>query len=367
MQLEYATNGKKGSVERDRAPYLLASRLYHHRLFPIWPSLSRGEHLSAKTMLVPKSLDQGLMNTFGLLRFTKYSHKQTSTILGDIPKLICTKFSKHIDPGLMSSELIINGTNENRISVSDLEDRFSLSIQDGSNLVKGLIHPLEDEILSSLVIAENSLGELKRAGKTAKSAATLQATLKRFASRLAKRSLGSNFGVCCNKELFESYSKIVASDEQAINIARKGLKKILNGNANKFQAELTTTFGQPVAQTSKQVTLNLDTSINVKSVDPIRAEGYPKTYLPFLEVEGHYIPITFTLFEALIAIENGLFTASLSSEVYSLLDRVQALVSGRVVRDAGVLNDDPIISLGNSNNAIELINGNFRYCERSSI
>lgn len=366
IQLDYATNGEIGSVERDRAPYLLASRLYHHRLFPIWPSLTSGDHLEARRTFRPKSLDPGLRNSIGLLKFTSYSYKQTSTILGDIPKLISTKFSRHIDPGLMSNKLIINGNNEDPVSVIDLEDRFSLSIQAGFDLVRGLIHPLEEDVLSALAVAENSLGEHKRSGKTAKSAATLQSSLKRFASRLVKRSIGTATGICKNKELFESYSSIVSSDENAIRSARKGLKKILNGNSTRFQAELTTTFGQPVAQASKQVTLNLETSVNVRTVGTAEGEGYPKTYLPFLEVEGHFIPITFTLFEALIAIENGLSTSSLPSEVYSLLDRVQALVSGRVVRDSTVLSDDPIISLGNSNHVIELINGNFRYYDRSS-
>ena len=89
--------------------------------------------------------------------------------------------------------------------------------------------------------------------------------------------------------------------------------------------------------------------------------------MPFLEVEGHHIPITFDLFKALSAIEQGLFTASLSSEVYSLLDRVQALVAGRVVRDPDVIGDDPTILLGNMQGSIELVSGKFLYSERSPI
>ena len=366
-QLDYVNNNQKDSVEKDRAPYLMASRLYHHRLFPLWPGLSRGEHLKARNMLSSRSLEPGISNTLSLLKFTRYSKSETSRAVGDIPNLILHKFSSHLDPAAMSCGQTIHKTATTQVSVFDLEDRFSLSIEDGAALIKGAIHPLEEKILEDLSTAERSLGELKRTGNSAKSAATLQASIKRFASRLVKRSLGTRLGICNNKELFESYSNIVASDEQALNNARKGLKKILNGNKNKFHAELTTTFGQRVAQISRQASLILDTAINVKLVNHTKTDAHPKTYLPFLEVEGHHIPITFDLFKALSAIEQGLFTASLSSEVYSLLDRVQALVAGRVVRDPDVIGDDPTILLGNMQGSIELVSGKFLYSERSPI
>ena len=366
-QSKRALTGKDGSVEKDRASYLLASRLYHHRLFPLWPALSKGEHKKSMSIVGPKSLDAGIRNAYGFTRFTRFSKEQTSNTIGDIPKLIVTKFSRYIDPALMSNQLILSATATQNITVHNLEDRFSLSVKDGAALVKGLIHPLEQDILNNLILADESLGLLKNIAKSAKSATVLQNSIRRFSSKLSKRSMGTEVGICFNKTLFDSYSEIVASDTQAINSARKGLKRILNGRNNKFQAELTTTFGQPVAQISKQVTFNLDTPINVKSVDPILKQGYPKTYLPFLQVEGHHIPITFTLFEALDAVEKGLFLASLSPEVYSLLDRVKALISGRVIRDKAVLDEDPTIYLGKTTGLIEISNGRFIYSEGSII
>ena len=90
-----------------------------------------------------------------------------------------------------------------------------------------------------------------------------------------------------------------------------------------------------------------------------------QNYIPFLRVENHYIPITFALFDALTAIDNGLLAASLPTEVYSPLDRATAMVSGRIVRHEEILSDDPIISLGNSGHVIEIINKKFSFSKRN--
>jgi hypothetical protein len=66
-------------------------------------------------------------------------------------------------------------------------------------------------------------------------------------------------------------------------------------------------------------------------------------------------------------VEKGLFVASLSPEVYSLLDRVKALISGRVIRDKTVLDEDPTIYLGKTTGLIEISNGSFIYSEGSTI
>ena len=59
-----------------------------------------------------------------------------------------------------------------------------------------------------------------------------------------KRSLGVKYGFFKNSELFSAYSTVVDSDPEALNNARKGLKKFLNNHTSKFIAELNTTFGQ---------------------------------------------------------------------------------------------------------------------------
>ena len=366
LQVSAMVNRPTGTPERDRAPYLLVSRLYYHRLFPLWPSLTKGDHRKAKDALNLNAIDQDLSYGLSLLKFTRDSAKTTSSVVGDIPKLITNKFSTNLDPALLDGNELLH-VSDLDMTFTDLEDLFSLSIKEGLGCINNYLHPLEQNLLTNLADADTALSELKKSGVSAKSAGLLQRTLKRFSIRLVKRSIGTRQGICKNRDLFESYSMVVNADPKELNNARKGLRKILHGGSASFRAELTTTFGQPVAKAEKKITLNLDTSIGVRHVPIISDNRYPKSYLPFLSIENHYIPITFDLFMALTAIDNGLLTASLPPEVYSLLDRVTALVAGQVVRDESILIDDPTITFGISNDRVELINGVFVYSQGSSI
>lgn len=365
LQVNAMVNRPTGSPERDRAPYLLMSRLYHHRLFPLWPSLTKGDHRKAKDALNLRTIDQDLAYGLGLLKFTRDSAKATNSIVGDIPKLIANKFSTYLDPALLSGNELLP-IDDLDMTFSNLEDLFSLSIKEGVDCIKNHVHPLEQHLLSNLANADYALSDLKKSGISAKSAGLLQRSLKRFSIRLVKRSMGTRHGISKNKHLFQSYSMVINADPKELNNARKGLRKILHGGSTSFRAELTTTFGQPVAKAEKQIRLNINTAISVRPEPIISDDQYPKSYLPFLSIENHFIPITFDLFEALTAIDNGLLTASLHPEVYSLLDRVTALVSGRVVRDKTILFDDPVITFGTSNDSVELINNEFVYSQGSS-
>jgi hypothetical protein len=170
--------------------------------------------------------------------------------------------------------------------------------------------------------------------------------------------LGTRNGVCQNTDAFKHYLK-ATKESDVLNGVRKGLKNLLHDSNNQFRAGLATTFGQPVAHRSKDVALLLDSPIRVTSIDVSEREGRPKDYLPYLLVDEHFVPVTFDLFQALNDVNDGLHDASLPSEIYSLLDRVKSLVSGRVVRDKKLLSEDPMIVLGSSKDIIEYVNGKF--------
>ena len=358
-QYRLATDGKPGSVERDRAPYLLMSHLYHHRLFPRWPSFNTGQHFNAKRELFKVSNnDSGLANAAGFFRFTMRAKYLATLVSGDVPVRVRDFLGPQLDPAMATGDEVLFTRDGGSTTVTDVEDCFSLSIGDGLDLVGSQLETLERDVLERLRLADESLMEDKFPRKRTKQARLLQSTLRQFASRLAKRSIGTKHGVCLNSHLFKHYLE-ATYDKKVIHDVRNGLKGLLNDSKNQFRAGLATTFGQPVAHRSRDVSLSIDQPITVNVAKKQSADGRPVDYLPYLLVDKHYIALTFDLFTALDEVNNGLHDASLPSEIYSLLDRVKSLVSGRVVRDESVLENDPKITLGSSKDVIEYDNGEF--------
>lgn len=358
-QYRISKEGKQGSNERDRAPYLLMSHLYFHRLFPRVPGFDKGLHREAKIALFKLSdTDNGLMAVKGFFRFSSHAKQIAFNISGDVPIRLRTMLGPKMDPALSTGEDVLFTRGAENTTVNDVEDIFSLSISDGLVLVGSQLETLERDVLELLRLGDESLMEEKFPSNRTKQARLLQSTLRQYSARLVKRSLGTRNGVCQNTTAFKDYLK-ATKDTDVLNGVRRGLKNLLHDSNNKFRAGLATTFGQPVAHRSKDVALLLGSSIRVTSLDVSEREGRPKDYLPYLLVDEHYVPVTFDLFQALNDVSNGLHAASLPSEIYSLLDRVKSLVSGRVVRDKKLLSEDPIIVLGSSKDVIEYVNGKF--------
>jgi hypothetical protein len=360
-QHRLATDGRVGSTERDRAPYLLMSRLYHHRLFPRWPSFNKGAHLAAKRALFKAaSQDKGLNFATGLFRFTMRVKYFSSLTNGDVPLRVRQTLGPQLDPALSTGDSVLFTRDDKSTTVTDVEDRFSLSVRDGLGLVASQIETLERDVLEHLAAADESLMEDKFPRNRNKQARLRQSTIRQFSARVTKRSLGVKNCICLNSTYFAEYVD-ATKQAKALNRVRKGLKGLLNDSSNQFRAALATTFGQPVAHRSRDVTLLIGSSINVAVPKKSGQEGRPVDYLPFLSVDKHYVALTFDLFMALVEIDEGLHDASLPSEIYSLLDRVKSLVSGRVVRDEDILSDDPKIILGSSNDVIEYVNDEFMF------
>lgn len=360
-QYRLSNEGAAGSSEKDRAPYLLMSRLYQHRLFPVWPSFDRGEHRKSKQLLFKGSeLDRGINSAKAFFRYAVYSKTFNSGLNGDIPERIRTAFFPILDPSLAPQNAILFTKSGKDVLVAEVEDMFSLSISEGLKLVGSQLETLERDVLNQLAEADESLMEDKFPRNRMKEASLLQSTIRQFASRLVKRSIGTKNGVCRD---FETFNLYVAATEEfgVLNEVRKALKSLLNDANNRFCAGLATTFGQPIAHKSRDVSLVLDSPIPVSRVKKEMVSGRPKEYLPYLQVDKHYVPLTFELFKALLSVNSGLHESSLPHEIYSLLDRVKSLVSGRVVRDPNVLADDPCILLGNSGDVIDYTGGEFVY------
>ena len=72
-----------------------------------------------------------------------------------------------------------------------MEREFSLSVKDGLNGITSQIEPLERDILKLAASADESLTEDKFPRNHSRKCRLLQTTLRQFASRLVKRSIGT--------------------------------------------------------------------------------------------------------------------------------------------------------------------------------
>lgn len=360
-QHRLAREGRAGTLERDRAPYLLASRLYHHRLFPAWPGFDRGEHRKAKhALLKDESGDPGLARAKAFFRFMARASDLAALASGDVPDRVRRSFCSTLDPALATGDAVLISRPGEEYSISQIEDRFSMSIREGLELVSTQIEPLERDILEQLAEADESLVEDRFPRNRTRQARLLQATLRQFAARFVKRSLGARRGICRDNELFAEYLEAI-NNRSELQAVRKEMRKLLHDADGRFRAGLATTFGQPVAERSRDVALMLRDNIKIRAHPPSGGGDRPQSLLPYLVVKGHAVALTFDLFRALGDVSDGLHEASLPPEIYSLLDRVKSMVSGKVVRDPDILADEPTIVLGSGRESIEYVDGRFEF------
>jgi hypothetical protein len=158
----------------------------------------------------------------------------------------------------------------------------------------------------------------------------------------------------------------VVENRSDLMTVRRQLKKLLHDDRNRFEASLVSTFGQPLAQQSREVTL-LTQAVPVKERSATHEEGRPKEFLPYLQVGQSIVPLTFTLFKALKEVVSGLHEASLPSEIFTLLNGVKSLVSGQLVRSEAVLEEEAYIRLGGLREGIEIVEGRFRIIDDEEI
>tara|TARA_Y100000031_G_scaffold150124_1_gene188978 strand:- start:593 stop:1087 length:495 start_codon:yes stop_codon:yes gene_type:complete len=154
--------------------------------------------------------------------------------------------------------------------------------------------------------------------------------------------------------MFKSYANVNGNPVAFKNV-RKHLSKLLQ-DRNTFKAQLATTFGQPVAQRDRNITL-ITKQIKIKPLKHTNTTNRPIDTLPYLLVQESRIPVTFPLFKALNSVDFGLQEASLPEEIFALLDGVKSIVSGQIVRDKDLSEDDVILEIGAERMSIEIVNG----------
>ena len=164
-----------------------------------------------------------------------------------IESLLYGKFSTQLDPVNYSGSMTIT----QNLSVDEIEQGFSHSIDLAYNEIKNSLTVLERKLFDVISKIENHIDDLSGVGGSLKEPnpavrENFHFALKTFASRFFKRSLGVRIGFYnqCD-ELIEFNSHIGIEDEQ--KTLKKTFSSLIN-NGRSFNGSLITTFGQPLLQ-----------------------------------------------------------------------------------------------------------------------
>jgi hypothetical protein len=358
-QHELIQAGRPDDSAKARAPYHLVERLYYHRLFPRWPSLDRGDHRKAKAIFQNASFSTTVSKDF--YRFLAHSASPGDMAPGEIAGRLRNSFSELLDPALARGDTKLFSRGNEDYSVNEVEELFSLSVQEGFNVTDRQLEPLEKDLLRQLIQADEALIEENFPRTKAHQVKLLQSSLRQFCARLVKRSIGARRGICRDLDCFELYEKALHQPGELLEVRRQ-LRKLLHDDRNRFRASLVTTFGQPLAQRSRDIVL-LTRAMSVKEIRALPNIGRPPEQMPYIRVDKQVIPLTFSLFKALREVVAGLHDASLPAEIFALLNGIKSLVSGRIVRDDTILEEDSRIELGDSGQGIEIVAGKFHFTD----
>jgi len=357
-----ANDSGANGPDRDRAPFVLASRLYHHRLFPRWPSFDHGGHRAAKHEILKEGAQgDGIGAARAFFRFMARAGDLASKARGEVPSRLRKSLAPVLDPAASpANQVMFERGGQSPTTVGLIEEAFSLSIRAGLDLVGTQITTLERDVLKLLERADEVLSGDGFPGNRTHHARLLGSAIRQYAVRLVKRSLGTRRGVCRDVEHYRNYLGAMG-DGTKMGEVRRQLQKLLNHQQGEFRAPLATTFGQPVAERSRDVTLIIPRTVQVQAVQPPTTLRRPREPLKYLRVRQHPVAVTFELFRALQEIAGGRHPASLPADIYGHLDRTRSMVAGSLVRDPDTLADGPRILFGLSGDEVEYMDGHFAF------
>ena len=216
--------------------------------------------MTSKSVLPGAAFAKGIERAKEFFGFLAYS--TSKEVSGDIQSIVRGSLSEFLDPALAPADAVVLLKGTKQSSVGAIEELFSLSVREGIEVVKNSLEPLERELLSQLADADDALIEENFPRNKAHQVKLLQSSVRQYCSRLVKRSLGTRRALCKDLDAFLAYDKAMRDSRELLDV-RKQMKKLLHDDKNRFRASLVTTFGQPVAQRSRDIVL-LTQSVQVK-------------------------------------------------------------------------------------------------------
>lgn len=328
-----------------QARFALAARLYQHALFPTWPPLSAARDDARKACKDSTSgnreATRAILDYFGQRR----DNEETQ-----VRRLLHASLAPALDSAQAEPEVQLT---ERRV-VRDLDVAFSRGSKEGKERCRATqdLCELDRRVLESLELAEEAVAQGNVPRSRFFEAQRVQVVLRQIAARYAKRSVLVRRGVSRDEALFRRYEEAATNDE-ALRRLQKAFSALVN-QGDGFRASLLRCVGQPRRSPARDVVLVTGrVRARAKSIPSLSASDRAPTITPFLEVEvgreHHPIALTFSLFKALVRLDEGCHQASLPADVLALVQGLESRVAGRRVRDEEVLHDEEVY--------IELLDG----------
>jgi len=340
----------KVDSQRLRAPFLLASTLYQHALFCVWPRLnSRG--LRAEIRELEMHNDSGLMGFHFFLSAARDS-SVPSTLK---PQLL--GLADSLDPALAEPSSKIELSTRDLFFGKDIDARFSQSVGEGLAQVRRQLSVLEVDLLERLERTDELLSSSAIRRRKPATARRVQNLIRDFACRLVRRSLGVRHGVTRERDVLADFEKVMSGDTQLLHKAVKQVEALIN-DKDHFVVILNSTFGEPLVPQPRRSTVRTAKQ-KVKPVESLVA-GRPAPTVRFLSIggRGHPLALTYELFRSVRELEAGMLPASLPRPVVALLDTTRARLAGTVVRDEEML-DGAELRIGTRDTVISRELGEF--------
>lgn len=349
-ELTLRSSSSRTDVQKLRAPFLLASSLYQHALFSVWPRINnKGLRPEIRELEIYE--DPGLMGLHYFLTAPRDS-SVPSTL-----KLQLFGLADCLDPALAEplSKIEIEG----RVICfgKDIDARFSQSVGEGLSMVRPHLSVLEIDLLDKLARTDEVLSSPSVRRRRPATARRVQNLIREFSCRFTRRSLGARYGVTREQDILADFEKVTSGNTELLHKAVKQVEALIN-SSEQFEVVLNSTFGEPLVRNSRRATIR----IAKQKVKPVGNSlvGRPMHSIPFLLIggRGHPLALTYELFRSVRELESGMLPASLPRPVVALLDTTRARLSGAVVRDEDLL-DGAEIKIGNGETIISREFGKF--------
>jgi hypothetical protein len=329
-----ARQGGNPTKAHSAAIFQLVAAQYQHSLFHLWDS-------SVAPFLLKeiKELQLTDHNTaMGLYWFVQSRRAPylPSMISGALEELAST-----LDPNLADPDTEVQVTGNTAFPLRELDVRFSQSITEGLEFARKyqVLSKPELDLLDRLAKLDRELALAGVRRRRPASATNLQRFVRRFASQLVRRSIGTRTAAVRDEGILREFQKVLEDQngDDLYDVAQQ-VEQLLN-NDHDFEISLTTTFGQPMPPQTRRALLIVP-SRTVRPIE-LQSANRPAAPVSFLRVgEGRSsqpLALTYDLFKAVKELESGMSIASLPATVVALLDTARARLAGPIVRDALLL------------------------------